>query len=208
MHRRPCLIYLPLFLFCLLASGCATRPPAPVAAIPKPVKIGLALGGGAARGFAHIGVIKVLEAHGITPDLVVGTSAGAVVGALFAGGHSGFDLQKLAFRMDESKISDWSLPDRGVLKGEALQNFVNDAVANRPIDGLKKPFAVVATDLNSGKSILFRTGNTGMAVRASATVPGIFKHSSRSASTVMNTSMAGFQARSRFEAQGRWGLIS
>jgi NTE family protein len=162
-------------------SACATKPPAPPAATAPPpataktVKLGLALGGGAARGFAHIGVIKVLEAQGIVPDIIVGTSAGAVVGALYAAGNNGFELQKLAIKLDESKFSDWSVPDRGVLKGEGLQKFVNDAVANRPIEGLKKPFAVVATDLNSGDSILFRTGNTGMAVRASATVPGIFR---------------------------------
>ena len=144
-------------------------------AATKPVKVAIALGGGAARGFAHIGVIKVLEAQGINPDIVVGTSAGAVVGALYAAGNNGFELQKLAHKLDETKFSDWSVPDRGVLKGEGLQKFVNDAVANRPIESLKKPFAAVATDLNSGESILFRTGNTGMAVRASATVPGIFR---------------------------------
>lgn len=165
---------LPL-LSALVLSACASKPPTPPPLTPKPVKIGLALGGGAARGFAHIGVIKVLEAQGIVPDIIVGTSAGAVVGALYASGHNGFDLQKLAHKMDESKISDWSLPDRGVLKGEALQQFVNDAVAQRPLEKLKKPFAAVATDLNSGESILFRSGNTGMAVRASATVPGVFK---------------------------------
>ena len=175
---------LPLLVTFLLSS-CATTAPAPVtvvplppppaAAAPKPVKIGLALGGGAARGFAHIGVIKVLEAQGIVPDIIVGTSAGAVVGALYASGNNGFELQKLAHKLDESRISDWSVPDRGVLKGESLQQFVNEAVAQKPIEGLKKPFAVVATDLNSGESILFRTGNTGMAVRASATVPGVFR---------------------------------
>jgi len=186
-------IFLPL-LAALSVSGCAilstapepltgTAPPLPSAqaptvsapVAPKPIKIGLALGGGAARGFAHIGVIKVLEAQGFTPDIIVGTSAGAVVGALYASGNTGFELQKIAFKLEESKISDWSMPDRGVFKGEALQQFVNDAVAQRPIEGLKKPFAVVATDLKSGDSILFRTGNTGMAVRASATVPGIFQ---------------------------------
>ena len=166
----------------LLASlflvGCATSTPPPNqtnAAAAKPVKIGLSLGGGAARGFAHVGVIKVLEAHGINPDIVVGTSAGAVVGALYARGFNGFDLQRQAIRLDESKISDWSLPDRGVLKGESLQQFINEAVGNKPLEGLKKQFAVVATDLGNGESILFRTGNTGMAVRASATVPGIFR---------------------------------
>ena len=167
--------YLKIVLAALLVCGCATKPPAPPPATPKPVKIGLALGGGAARGFAHIGVIKVLEAQGLVPDYVAGTSAGAVVGALYAAGSDGFELQKLAHWLDEAKISDWSIPDRGVLKGESLQQFVNDAVAQRPLEGLKKPFAVVATDLQSGESIVFRTGNTGMAVRASATVPGVFR---------------------------------
>ena len=120
-------------------------------------------------------MIKVLEAQGLAPDFIAGTSAGAVVGALYAAGNDGFELQKLAHRLDEAKISDWSLPDRGVLKGESLQQFVNDAVGQRPLEGLKKPLAVIATDLQSGESVVFRTGNTGMAVRASATVPGIFR---------------------------------
>ncbi|HRD94755.1 patatin-like phospholipase family protein [Accumulibacter sp.] len=162
-------------------SGCASTPPPPVvqpvqpAQAAKPVKLALALGGGAARGFAHVGVIKTLESQGIFPDIIVGTSAGAVVGALYAAGNSGFQLQKLAHRLDETKISDWSLPDRGVLKGESLQQFVNEAVGQRPLEALKKPFGAVATDLRSGESIVFRTGNTGMAVRASATVPGVFQ---------------------------------
>ena len=165
-----------LILAVALLSGCAVlgekpaQPPAPV-----PVKIGLALGGGAARGFAHIGVIKALEAQGIVPDIVVGTSAGAVVGALYSSGLSGFELQKVAMDIEEGQIGDWSLPDRGVFKGEALQNFVNRAVGNRPLEKLPRSFAVVSTDLKSGESVLFRTGNTGMAVRASSAVPGVFQ---------------------------------
>jgi NTE family protein len=140
-----------------------------------PVRIGLALGGGAARGFAHIGVIKALEAQGIVPDIVVGTSAGAVVGALYASGLSGFEMQKIALDMDEGQLGDWSLPDRGVFKGEALQNFVNRAVGNRSLEKLPRSFGVVATDLKSGESAVFRSGNTGMAVRASSAVPGVFQ---------------------------------
>lgn len=157
--------------------------PAPPAAEPQPKpevrlvppKIALALGGGAARGFAHVGVIKALEAHGIVPDIVVGTSAGALVGALYAGGYSGFDLQRVALQMDDTVIADWSLPDRGFIKGEALQNFVNRAVQNRVLEKLNKPFATVVTDLQSGEMVVFRTGNTGMAVRASSSVPGVFQ---------------------------------
>lgn len=154
-------------------AGCTV--PAPKPAPVAPPRIALALGGGAARGFAHIGVIKALEAQGIVPDIVVGTSAGSVVGSLYAAGLTGFELQKVALQMDEAQVSDWSLPDRGVLKGEALQNFINRAVANRPLEKLNRTFAVVATDLQSGEPVVFRTGNTGMAVRASSCVPGVFQ---------------------------------
>jgi NTE family protein len=150
-------------------------PPAP----PRKVRIGLALGGGAARGFAHIGVIKALEAQGIVPEIVVGTSAGSVVGSLYASGMDGFTLQKTAMGMDEATISDWALPlfgkSTGVLKGEALQNYVNKAVNNVPMERLKIRFGAVATDLKTGKPILFNKGNTGMAVRASSAVPSVFQ---------------------------------
>jgi NTE family protein len=150
-----------------------------VAPVPRKVRIGLALGGGAARGFAHIGVIKALEAQGIFPDVIVGTSAGSVVGALYAAGNNGFALQKVAMDMDEASISDWALPlfgkVSGVLKGDALQNYVNKAVHNVPMEKLKIPFGAVATDLNSGQPILFQRGNTGQAVRASSAVPSVFQ---------------------------------
>lgn len=153
--------------------------PAPPAVPARPVKVGLALGGGAARGFAHIGVIKMLEANGIVPDIVVGTSAGSLVGALYAAGNNGSALQKMAIDMDEAAISDWSVPffsqSTGVLKGEAVQNYVNRAVHGQPIEKLKIPFGAVATDLRSGQAILFRRGNTGAAVRASSSVPGVFQ---------------------------------
>lgn len=154
----------------------AVEVPAPVAKPQRPpVKIALALGGGAARGFAHVGVIKALEAQGIVPDIIVGTSAGAVVGALYAAGHNSFELQKLALQMDEGQVADWSLPARGVIKGEALQDFVNRAVAQRPLEKMTRLLAVVATDLQNGEATVFRTGNTGMAVRASSSVPGVFQ---------------------------------
>lgn len=166
-----------LALLTLLACKSPAPPPVlPVAVIPPvPLKIALVLGGGAARGFAHIGVIKALEAQGIVPDIIVGTSAGSVVGALYAAGYSGFELQKMAMQMDENQVSDWSLPNRGVIKGDALQDFINNAVKYRTLEKMKKTFAVVATDLHSGEMVVFRSGNTGMAVRASSSVPGIFQ---------------------------------
>lgn len=169
---------LPILLLAALLSACAAPPPAPTppAPTPKPpLKIALVLGGGAARGFAHIGVIKALEAQGIVPSMVVGTSAGSVVGALYASGMGGFELQKLALQMEEDMVTDWTLPNRGVFKGEALQNFINQKVQNLPIQKLPKPLGVVATDLQSGEMMVFRTGNTGMAVRASSAVPGVFQ---------------------------------
>lgn len=174
---------LSLALLAVLLSACATPPPpppapptpAPVVAPKPPIKVAIVLGGGAARGFAHIGVIKALEAQGIVPDIVVGTSAGSVVGALYASGMTGFELQQLALTLQENMLADWGLPNRGVLRGEALQGFINDRVKNQPIQRLARPFGVVATDLQSGDKILFRTGDTGMAVRASSAVPGVFQ---------------------------------
>ena len=175
---------------CALIGACSTAPERPVAKLPpilppavskvdRPLKIGLALGGGAARGFAHIGVIKVLEAQGFVPDLVVGTSAGSLVGALYAAGNNGYALNKLALEMDEAAISDWTVPlfakSSGVFKGEGLQNYVNKIVASQPLEKFKIPFGAVATDLNSGLPILFRRGNAGLAVRASSAVPGVFQ---------------------------------
>ncbi|KAF1041494.1 MAG: putative NTE family protein [Herbaspirillum frisingense] len=153
--------------------------PTPVATPPKKVRIGLALGGGAARGFAHIGVIKALESQGINADIVAGTSAGSLVGAMYAAGNDGFALQKLALAMDEATISDWSMPFfakvSGVLKGEGVQNYVNKALNNVPIEKFKIPFGAVATDLKTGQPILFQRGNAGIAVRASSAVPGVFQ---------------------------------
>ena len=150
-----------------------TPPPRPIV-IPPP-KIALVLGGGAARGFAHVGVIKMLESQGLAPDLIVGTSAGSVAGALYAAGFTGFELQRRALEIDEKSVSDWALPNRGFIKGESLQKYINDAVKGRPIEKLAKPLGVVATDLHSGESVVFRRGNTGMAVRASSSVPGVFQ---------------------------------
>jgi NTE family protein len=169
---------LPILLLAALLSACAVPPPAPTppAPTPKPpLKIALVLGGGAARGFAHIGVIKALEAQGIVPSMVVGTSAGSVVGALYASGMGGFELQKLALQMEEDMVADWTLPNRGMFKGEALQSFINQKVQNLPIQKLTKPLGVVATDLQSGEMVVFRRGDTGTAVRASSAVPGVFQ---------------------------------
>jgi NTE family protein len=170
-----------------LLVGCAGTPkqepePAPAIATPPavlpkvPPRVGLALGGGAARGFAHVGVIQVLEENGIRPSLVAGTSAGSLVAALYAAGRNGQQLQTVAMAMDEAAFADWTLPifSRGLLRGEALGRYVNAQVGHRLIENMALPLGIVATDLNTGQGVLFRRGDTGTAVRASSAVPAMF----------------------------------
>ncbi len=150
-------------------------PPSPPPAPPKPPRIGLALGGGAARGFAHIGVIQTLEEAGIKVDLVVGTSAGSLVAALLADGKSGADLASLALTMDESLLTDWAYPGRGLIRGDALARFARQHTGGQTIEQLKMPLGIVATDLASGAGVLFQRGDIGAAVRASSAVPAVFQ---------------------------------
>jgi NTE family protein len=165
---------LPLCATLALSACFSASKPAPLLP-PVKLKIGLALGGGAAKGFAHIGVIKMLEASGIHPDVVAGTSAGSVVGALYASGMDAFALQQTAFGLDEAKIRDVRLFSGGLVQGQALQDYVNQLVLRQPIERLQVPFAAVATELESGARMVFIRGNTGQAVRASSSVPGVFE---------------------------------
>ena len=151
--------------------------PPPAVVVPKiPPRIGLALGGGAARGFAHVGVIQVLEEAGIRPSMVSGTSAGSLVAAFYASGKSGKQLQHVAETMEEATIADWTLPlfNRGMLRGDALARYVNGQVGSRLIEDMALPLGIVATDLNTGQGMLFQRGDTGTAVRASSAVPAVF----------------------------------
>lgn len=143
----------------------------------KVLNLGLALGSGAARGFAHVGVIQVLEEAGIQPDLVVGTSAGSLVAALYASGKNSAQLRRVAETMEEAEITDWMMPilNRGALRGEALARYVNTQVGGRLIEQMKIPLGIVATDLHNGEPMLFQRGNTGSAVRASSAVPAVFQ---------------------------------
>jgi len=175
-----------LLLPALLVAGCTTAPVAPIKpatpdavtspAIRKPLKIGLALGGGAARGFAHVGVIAVLEEAGLRPQMVVGTSAGSLVAAIYATGKTSAQLQQTALSMEEVAITDWMLPiiGKGMFRGDALGRYVNQLVGGRLIENMAIPLGIVATDLNSGQAVLFRSGDTGTAVRASSAVPAVF----------------------------------
>ena len=173
-------------LLALYLGACSVAPvpgplpeePPPVQVIPKkPQKIGLVLGGGAARGFAHIGVIQVLEEAGVHPSLVVGTSAGSLVAALYASGKTGAQLQQVAETMEEATFADWTLPifSRGMLRGEGLARYVSAQVNGRLIEGMPLALGIVATDLNSGQGVLFQRGDTATAVRASSAVPALFQ---------------------------------
>jgi NTE family protein len=182
---------IPVLASAVLLVACATAPvpdapyvtPSAVTIVPAPVvpkippKIGLALGGGAARGFAHVGVIQVLEEAGIRPDFVAGTSAGSLVAAIYASGKNGAQLQRVAETMEEATIADWTLPlfSRGVLRGDALARYVNTQVAGRLIEDMPIPLGIVATDLNTGGDVVFQRGDTGTAVRASSAVPAVFQ---------------------------------
>ena len=159
----------------VVAATPATLAELPPRAIPRPPHIGLALGGGAARGFAHIGVIQVLEENGIRPDFVTGTSAGSLVAALYASGKTGAQLAALADSMDESAFTDWSFPGRGLIRGEGLAKYVRDNTGGLRIEQMRVPLGIVATDLDSGDAILFQRGDPGVAVRASSAVPAVFQ---------------------------------
>jgi NTE family protein len=172
--------WLPL-VFATLLAGCFggskpdTRPDTALPVLAAKPRIGLALGGGAAKGFAHIGVIKMLEASGIHPDAVSGTSAGSVVGVLYAGGMDGFQLQEQAFALDEGKIRDVRFFSGGLVQGQKLQDYVNELLRQKPIEKLRIPFAAVATELENGSRAVFIRGNAGQAVRASSSIPGVFE---------------------------------
>ncbi|WP_374294459.1 patatin-like phospholipase family protein [Acinetobacter sp.] len=147
--------------------------PTPVQKAREPV-IALALGGGGAKGFAHIGVIKVLESHGIKAKIVTGTSAGSFVGSIYASGKTPYQLQEIALKLEESDIRDLTLSRQGFVVGQKLQDYVNQQVGNKSIQQFPKRFAAVATELNTGKKTDFIKGNAGQAVRASCSIPNVF----------------------------------
>ena len=149
----------------------------PPTAERREVRLGLALGGGAARGFAHVGVIQVLEEAGLRPSHVAGTSAGSLVAALYASGKTPAELVRVAESMQEAEITDWMLPilNRGALRGEALAKYVNTQVGGKTLEQMPMALGIVATDLGNGQAITFRRGNTGAAVRASSAVPAVFQ---------------------------------
>jgi NTE family protein len=168
IRRCSVIIFLVLSLFILSCAPKVLQP-------SKPAKIAVVLGAGASRGFAHIGALKVLEANNIPVHMIVGTSAGSFVGSLYAYGYNAFQLQELSFSLERSDIIDFGIPDKGFVKGDALEEFINKRTKNSHIENFRVPFYAVATDIQSGEEVIFSSGNTGIAVRASCSIPGIFR---------------------------------
>jgi NTE family protein len=159
-----------IILLLVFVSSCTlVRPPA------KPANIAVVLGAGASRGFAHIGVLKVLEANRVPVHIIVGTSAGSFVGSLYAYGLSAFEIQKLALTLEKGDIVDLMFPDNGFIGGEKLEEFINKTVNNTPIEQFRTPFYAVATNIQTGQEAVFLKGNAGNAVRASCSIPGVFR---------------------------------
>ena len=173
------------FVLALSLAGCASLPPAPerppsaealvlARKADRPL-IAFVLGGGGARGFAHAGVLKVLDDAGIRADLVVGTSAGSLVGALYAGGIRNDELLETALAVQREELIDFVFPHRGFIEGNRLQTYIDKALKGRLIEQLDIPFIAVATELASGRLVAFTRGDAGMAVRASCSVPVVFQ---------------------------------
>ena len=158
----------------LIMISCATAPKE-ITVPPKPAKIAVVLGAGASRGFAHIGVLKILDLNKIPIHVIVGTSVGSFVGSLYAYGYNPYDLQGIALSLEKDDVVDYTVPDNGFIKGDKLENFIKNKVKYTPIDKFRIPFYAMATNIQTGEEMAFGRGNTGRAVRASCSIPGIFQ---------------------------------
>lgn len=171
--RRIVLTFIMASIF--LIFSCAPKDTVVPTPSKRPARIAVVLGAGAARGFSHVGVLKVLELNKVPIDLIVGTSAGSFVASLYASGYTAYQLQKMALDIQKDEVIDYKLPDNGFIRGEKLENFVNKKVNRLTLDKMRIPLRVVATDIITGEETVFATGNTGWAVRASCSVPGVFQ---------------------------------
>ena len=158
----------------LIGASLATAAAPSFAQIGRP-KLALVLGAGSARGFAHIGIIKALDAAGIKPDLIVGASAGSVIGVFYAAGYTGLQMEDVAMKVRDADVIDTvANTKRGLVGGEALQKLINNFVKDKSIETLKTPFIATATNLRTGDLVQLKAGDAGQAVRASSSMPGVF----------------------------------
>lgn len=160
----------------LFTSACQSAPTnqTPATAMPTAPKVALVLGGGAAKGIAHVGVIKALEDNGIKPDIIVGTSVGSLVGSLYASGMSADTLKKVTLATPDSALMDFTFSNQGFVEGVKLKNFINKQVNNRPIEDFPIKFAAIATERDTLAKTVLDFGNAGLAVQASCSIPNIF----------------------------------
>ena len=168
-----------LSMLALPMSACSTLNPATTdsASLTKVIetpRVALVLGGGGAKGFAHVGVIKALEEQGITPTLIVGTSVGSLVGSLYASGYTPAQLERLAITTPDSELTDFVLSNQGFVEGIKLKNFINAKVGGQTIENFPIRFAAVAAEKHTLKKAVFTTGDAGLAVQASCSIPNIF----------------------------------
>ena len=166
----------------MILAGCGKPPDVATDRLPRFVqptgpapRVALILGSGGPRGFAHIGVLKALEDAGIKPDLIVGSSVGAMVGALYASGVGARDLEKMAYDINIIQFFEWRMLGGKMPSGGAIQTYVNEHVNGASMEHLRTPFVATATRLSDGKLVMFNHGDTGLAVRASSASPGQFQ---------------------------------
>ena len=157
--------------FMLAAAALAAAPKVQA----KPANVALVLGGGGCRGYGHIGVLRVLERNGLKPDLIVGSSAGSLVGALCAAGLSSDAIERLGARLSLNMLRDWVFPRLGIFSGAGIARFVHGQIGVRRIEQLPVRFAAMATDLRSGEMVILDRGDAGEAVQASSSAPGLLE---------------------------------
>ena len=173
---RPILYISLLGVTAVSMSACSTMTPATPAVAPvlEAPRVALVLGGGGAKGFAHVGVIKALEKGGITPTIVVGTSVGSLVGSLYASGIQPSRLEQIALTTADSELLDFTLSSQGFIEGIKLKNFINTHVMGQSIEDFPITFAAIAAERSTLTKTVFSTGNAGLAVQASCSVPNVF----------------------------------
>lgn len=158
---------------------------------PRPVLIGLALGGGFARGIAHVGVLRVLERENIPIHCVTGVSAGAIVAAAFASGATPAEIGAAGSAMRFGDVARWGLSKIGLADSERMTIFLQKLLKHMQFDDMKIPLGVVATDLRSGRAIEFRDkGDVAPAIRASCSYPGLFRPVELNGRTLIDGAMS------------------
>ncbi|MBN1546028.1 MAG: patatin-like phospholipase family protein [Syntrophaceae bacterium] len=172
--RHKLKIFIAIISMLSLLSAC-TPMGTQVKPTARPAKVALVLGAGASKGFAHIGVLKILETQKVPIHMVAGTSVGSFIGGIYAYGYNAYKLQSIAMSIEKEEVTELTLPDNGFVGGERLRSFVNTKVMNTPIEKFRIPFYAVATDIKTGEEVVFASGNAGMAIQASCSVPGVFQ---------------------------------